>query len=157
MIKIINIVKKFQNSTGTCKALDNISLEVPKGDFVVIHGPSGAGKSTLLLTLGGMLKPNSGTVLIGSQDLYSLSNDKRSVLRAEYIGFVFQELYQERFDKVYILFDNEPKAIKKAEKYADTLDSIGVESILLFDDVPGDPGDYSEEKAMELKASLNLL
>ncbi len=72
------------------KALDNVTLEIERGDYVSIVGPSGSGKSTFLLTFGGMLSPASGTVCVDGQSLYELSPEKRATLRREKIGFVFQ-------------------------------------------------------------------
>ena len=72
------------------KALHNISLKVSEGEFLVIRGPSGSGKSTLLLTIGGMLRPTAGKVLVGNQDIYAMPARERARFRAKNIGFIFQ-------------------------------------------------------------------
>ena len=97
-----------------------------------------------------------GIMVEGLFDVFRLGNNSFASFGTSVTN---EQLYliKERFDLVYLLFDNETKAIQKAEHYADMLDSVGVKSILLIDDVPGDPGTYSEEKAMGLKADLGLL
>jgi putative ABC transport system ATP-binding protein len=90
MIALQSVSKHFQHRGKPVTALDNVTLEIPKGDFVAIIGPSGSGKSTFLHLLGGMLSPTEGKVRIGGESLYDLTSDERSALRKKRIGFVFQ-------------------------------------------------------------------
>ena len=90
MLALQSVSKTYTHRGRTVKALDNATLEVQNGDFVAVVGASGSGKSTLLLTLGGMLSPASGRVLVDDQSLYDMSTDKRAELRRKKIGFVFQ-------------------------------------------------------------------
>jgi putative ABC transport system ATP-binding protein len=71
-------------------ALRGVNLSVAPGEFVAIMGPSGCGKSTLLHILGGLLKPSSGRVTVGGEDLAAMSDAARTDLRRRKIGFVFQ-------------------------------------------------------------------
>ena len=71
-------------------ALDNISLEVPEGDYVAIMGPSGSGKSTLLNILGCLDSPTAGNYQIGGELVEEMDDDELSALRAKSIGFIFQ-------------------------------------------------------------------
>ena len=71
-------------------ALADVSLQIADGDFVSVVGPSGSGKSTLLLTLGGMLSPSAGRVLLDGESVYDLPSDQRARLRRKKLGFVFQ-------------------------------------------------------------------
>ena len=90
MLKMHSVTKSYNHRGKRVLALDNVTMEIPPGDFVSIVGPSGSGKSTFLLMLGGMLSPAEGKVFVDGQSLYELSPEKRAVLRKEKIGFVFQ-------------------------------------------------------------------
>ncbi len=93
MIQLQQINKTFNGLSKPTEALQNIDLNINKGEFFVIRGPSGSGKTTLLMCIGGMLRPSSGLVRIQGQDIYSLSSNERSRFRASSIGFVFQSFY----------------------------------------------------------------
>ena len=90
MLALQSVSKTYTHRGRTVKALDSATLDVHDGDFVAVVGPSGSGKSTLLLTLGGMLSPASGRVLVDGQSLYDMSTDKRAEFRRKKVGFVFQ-------------------------------------------------------------------
>lgn len=90
MLKVKNVSKIYKKGGQEVKAIDNVSLSIPKGDFVSIIGPSGSGKSSLLLMLGGMLSPTLGQVLIDEESLYDLNPNDRACLRQKKMGFVFQ-------------------------------------------------------------------
>ena len=93
MIALLEINKKYATRAGNVQALDNVTLSASAGQLVGICGPSGCGKTTLLLAAGGLLAPDSGTVTIAGQDVYSLSGQKRAKLRGASIGFVFQQFH----------------------------------------------------------------
>ncbi len=90
MIALQSVSKHFLHRGKPIAALANVTLDIPKGDFVAIIGPSGSGKSTFLHLLGGMLSPTEGKVCIESDSLYDLTSDQRSAWRKKKIGFVFQ-------------------------------------------------------------------
>ncbi len=90
MVTCEHVRREFRGPQGNVRGLDDFSLSVDRGEFVVVQGASGSGKSTLLLTLGGMLRPDSGTVTLDGTNLYTLDAAERSRLRARSIGFVFQ-------------------------------------------------------------------
>ncbi len=90
MIALKSVTKRFQHRGQPVTALDDVSLEVAKGDFVAVIGPSGSGKSTFLHVVGGMLSPSQGTVRVGGESLYEMTSDARSALRQKKVGFVFQ-------------------------------------------------------------------
>ncbi len=82
--------KAYGENESRVEALRGVELRVPWGEFLAIMGPSGSGKSTLLHLLGGVDTPTSGQVLLEGTDLASLSDDKRTILRRQRIGFIFQ-------------------------------------------------------------------
>jgi ABC-type lipoprotein export system ATPase subunit len=90
MVTLERLDKFYLTRQPVIKALHNISLKVSEGEFLVIRGPSGSGKSTLLLTIGGMLRPTAGKVLVGNQDIYAMPARERARFRAKNIGFIFQ-------------------------------------------------------------------
>ena len=90
MIRCEQISKRFRPRGTDVEALDDISLHLDQGEFVVARGPSGSGKTTLLLTIGGMLRPTSGCVMVNDSDIYAMSERSRARFRADHIGFVFQ-------------------------------------------------------------------
>ena len=77
-------------SDGAVTALTDINLDIEAGKLICIYGPSGSGKTTLLLTLGGMLRPDTGNVTVLGRDLYGLSRRERAQFRSAQLGFVFQ-------------------------------------------------------------------
>lgn len=83
MLKIVNLVKKFNDAT----ALDNINIDVKKGDRIVIIGPSGCGKSTLLRCINGLETPTSGEIIYNGKNI---KNFNQNVIRQK-IGMVFQK------------------------------------------------------------------
>ena len=90
IVTVTNLTKTFGYGPRQVKALDGITLGVEKGKFTAIVGASGSGKTTLLNCIGGLYRPDSGTVTVDGQDLASLTEEQRTVYRRRKIGFVFQ-------------------------------------------------------------------
>ncbi len=82
--------KHYGREPNLVRALDGVDLAVEKGEFVAVVGMSGSGKSTLLHMLGGLDKPTEGRVLVGGQELGSLSDEQLTLFRRRNVGFVFQ-------------------------------------------------------------------
>ena len=93
MLIFNNINKTFHVKQGTVEALKDISFELEEGTFLTVNGPSGCGKTTLLLIAGSLLHPTSGNVTIDGQDPYKMDNTQRNRLRADTLGFVFQQFH----------------------------------------------------------------
>jgi putative ABC transport system ATP-binding protein len=90
MLTLDAVTKVYQAGRRTVEAVRGVTLQVAAGEFVAIMGPSGSGKSTLLHLLGALDTPTTGRVLFHGQDLQSMSDRQRSLLRRERVGFVFQ-------------------------------------------------------------------
>ena len=90
MITLKNIKKVFKTDEVETWALQNVDLEVSKGEFVAVMGPSGCGKSTLLNILGLLDTPTQGTYMLNGKDVSQMSEDERTDLRKGQLGFVFQ-------------------------------------------------------------------
>ena len=90
MIKTENLTKLFRTEEVETTALDQLNIEVKKGEFVAIMGPSGCGKSTLLNILGLLDNPSNGKFFFIDNEVSKLSEKKRAALRKSNIGFVFQ-------------------------------------------------------------------
>lgn len=90
MIKLENINKTYKLGKEKIQALDNINLNVKKGDFISIIGASGSGKSTLMNMIGLLDKPDNGKYYLNDELVNKLNDNELSHLRNKYIGFVFQ-------------------------------------------------------------------
>jgi len=86
MLSAKNLFKKYSSLT----VVNDVSLNVAKGEIVSIIGPSGAGKSTLLHLIGALDRPDAGTVAINGEDMFGLAGKKQARFRNRHIGFVFQ-------------------------------------------------------------------
>lgn len=93
MIQLKNIEKVYRTDTIETQALNNISLQVSKGEFLSIMGPSGCGKSTLLNLMGLLDTPSKGEVLIDNQKTIELGDRKLASFRNSKIGFIFQSYH----------------------------------------------------------------
>ena len=90
LIEVQSVNKTYKRGEETLVVLNDLSLEVQKGDFLALMGPSGSGKSTLLNLIGGLDTPTSGQVVVNEQHLETMNASALSTWRANNIGFVFQ-------------------------------------------------------------------
>lgn len=91
ILKIDNIEKYYGNKSSLTKAIDNISFEVGKGEFVSIMGASGSGKTTLLNCISTIDKVTTGKIYVGDNEITQLKGNKLNKFRREELGFIFQD------------------------------------------------------------------
>ena len=117
LIELKGIKKVFKQGDLTVEVLKGIDLTIDRGEFVAIMGPSGSGKSTLMYIMGCLDRPTEGKYYLNGIDVFSLSDEELSKLRARFIGFVFQSFYLipylNVFDNVLVPVDYLPKEEKK--------------------------------------------
>jgi len=89
MIHLDRVRKQFDGKRRVV-ALDDVTLDIPRGELVSIIGPSGSGKSTLLNLIGGLDRPSSGDIRVDGDTLGGLSDDALTKVRRDKIGFIFQ-------------------------------------------------------------------
>ncbi len=90
MLELININKNYTSSEHSLHVLKNINIKIEQGEFVAIMGPSGSGKSTLLGIAAGLDRADTGDVILDSVKMSGLTEDELAKLRAEKVGFIFQ-------------------------------------------------------------------
>ena len=91
ILKIDKIEKYYGNKSSLTKAIDNLSFDVEKGEFVAIMGASGSGKSTLLNCLSTIDKVTSGHIYVAGNDITKLRGNSLNKFRREELGFIFQD------------------------------------------------------------------
>lgn len=128
-----NLVKVYGKGENEVVALNGVSLEIERGEFVAIIGTSGSGKSTLLNMLGGLDRPTSGNVVVRGKRIFKVKDDELTVFRRRNIGFVFQNYNLVPILNVYenIVLPVELDGVKPDAAYIDAIiRTLGLESKL---------------------------
>lgn len=82
--------REYRKGENVIRPLDELTLEVPKGDFLALMGPSGSGKTTLLNLIAGIDSPTGGSLIIDGTDISTLTRNRLAAWRSEHVGYVFQ-------------------------------------------------------------------
>jgi len=131
IVKLENIGKHFKMGHTIIKALDNINLQIKKGEFLSVIGTSGSGKSTLLNLIGGLLKQTSGKIIVDNYDISDYSDNEMAKYRKNMVGFVFQSfnliptLTAIENVEFPMIFSGIPKA-ERLKKSEDVLNKVGL-------------------------------
>jgi putative ABC transport system ATP-binding protein len=135
VVKMDNISKEFATGDTSFLALDNVEVEIERGEMVAIMGPSGSGKSTLMTLIGLLDAPTTGNYWLDGQDVSQLSRNDQAKVRNNKIGFVFQNFNllprlnaqkNVELPMVYGRFDNRERERRAVE----ALTAVGLESKL---------------------------
>jgi putative ABC transport system ATP-binding protein len=131
MIKLENLSKVYRTEEIESTALNQVSFEIEKGEFVSVMGPSGCGKSTLLNIIGMLDKPESGSYTFLGKEVSGLNEKGRSAVRKENIGFIFQNfnLIDELtvFENIELpLIYNKVSASERKERVNKLIEKIGI-------------------------------
>lgn len=156
VIKTENLSKVYGKKDNKVVALDNVNIEVEKGEFVAIIGASGSGKSTLLHQIGGVDGPTGGKVIIDNEDIYKLKEESLAVFRRRKIGFVFQSfnlipvLSVEENIKMPALLDH--KKVDE-EYFKDLVRTLGIEDRL--NHLPSELSGGQQQRVAMARALIN--
>lgn len=90
ILSVRNLSKSYQSGQGSLAVLQDINFDIEEGSTAAIVGPSGSGKTTLLGLCAGLDRASEGRIILNQQDLDKLNEDERSLLRNQYVGFIFQ-------------------------------------------------------------------
>ncbi len=90
MVQVRNVTKAYDRGKQKIEVLHELTMDIPRGDFVALMGPSGSGKTTLLNLIGGLDKPSAGEIHVGGIRIDRLSSSELARWRARNVGFVFQ-------------------------------------------------------------------
>jgi len=131
LLRTDELSKTYWNGPEKTVALDNVSLQVRKGELLAVYGPSGSGKTTLLFLLGGLDKPTAGKVLLDGIEISNMDEHRLSRIRRTTVGFVFQnynlveELTVLENVKLTMMFEGKPEEEMK-ERTSELLDKAGL-------------------------------
>lgn len=133
-VRLDGVSKIYGHGGVEVRALDDVSLEIARGDFAVLVGPSGSGKTTLLNMIGGLDTPSSGRIFVAGTEVGRMSKAALSALRLRQIGFVFQEfnlipvLSALENVEFVMLLQGVPEAQRRTRSYA-LLKELGMEGL----------------------------
>jgi len=131
MLKLHNMYKVYSTDEVETVALNGVNLEIEQGDFVAIMGPSGCGKSTLLNIVGMLDNPSDGDYFFFDENIATYNESKRSSIRKQNIGFIFQsfnlidELSVAENIELALLYHDMPSAERK-KRVATVMDRMGI-------------------------------
>lgn len=90
ILRVSHLCKTYGKGENEVRALDDVSFSIEKGEFVAIVGTSGSGKSTLMHILGGVDRPDSGSVYMDGQDIYKQNDEQLAIFRRRQVGLIYQ-------------------------------------------------------------------
>ncbi len=150
-----SISRTYQDESVPVRALQNVDFEVGRGEFVSLAGPSGSGKSTLLNIIGGLDRPDEGTVEVDGTSLNDLSESELSDLRLHKMGFVFQAynlipVLSARENVEFIMQLQGIGAVERRSRAIDLLEELGLDGMV--DRRPGEMSGGQQQRVAVARA-----
>jgi putative ABC transport system ATP-binding protein len=132
-LAVSGLNKTYGSGALAVQAVRDVSFSTEPGDFVAIVGPSGSGKTTLLAMIGGLLRPTSGSIRVGGEEISQLSDGERARYRRDRIGYVFQAnnliLFLTARENLTVMYEIGPGSGREAAMRADALlEELGLTS-----------------------------
>ena len=131
MLKLHNLFKVYRTEEVETVALNGVNVEIEQGDFVAVMGPSGCGKSTLLNIIGLLDSPTDGDYFFFDENVAKYSEERRSQIRKQNIGFIFQNFnlidelsVAENIERA--LLDHDMPSAERKKRVADTMERMGI-------------------------------
>jgi putative ABC transport system ATP-binding protein len=131
LIELYGITKIYDETIVPVKAVDNVDLQIDKGEFTAIVGPSGSGKTTLLNLIGGLDQPTSGKIVVDGTDISTYKEDELINFRLHHIGFVFQAynlipVFTAKENVEFIMLLQNISKSEREKRAIDFLDAVGL-------------------------------
>ncbi|MCL6495229.1 MAG: ABC transporter ATP-binding protein [Ignavibacterium sp.] len=131
LIELYSVTKIYDETIVPVKAVDNVDLQIDKGEFTAIVGPSGSGKTTLLNLISGLDQPTSGKIVVDGTDISTYNEDELINFRLHHIGFVFQAynlipVFTAKENVEFIMLLQNISKSEREKRAIDFLDAVGL-------------------------------
>ncbi|MDD1669509.1 MAG: ABC transporter ATP-binding protein [Methanomicrobiales archaeon] len=158
VISLSDVTRVYHMPAEDVVALDHVSLEIARGDFIAIMGPSGSGKSTLLNQIGCLDRPTEGDVLINGRSIAQMSDNELTDLRRDTIGYIFQTFnlipLLTAYENVEYPIVLRYKARAEREKILGLLREVGIDEALAHH-TPGELSGGQQQRVAIARALVN--
>ena len=158
IVSLKNVTKTYRQGKVQITALDDVSLDIPQGDFMALAGPSGSGKTTLLNLIGGLDRADSGSIRLNGNDLGAMSESDLAGMRLHRVGFVFQSynlipVLSAEENVEYVMLLQGVGARERREKARAILDDVGLQG--LYDRRPAELSGGQQQRVAVARAVVS--
>jgi len=158
IVLLKNVTKTYRQGKVQITALDDVSLDIPQGDFMALAGPSGSGKTTLLNLIGGLDRADSGSIRLNGNDLGAMSESELADMRLRRVGFVFQSynlipVLSAEENVEYVMLLQGVGARERREKARAILDDVGLQG--LYDRRPAELSGGQQQRVAVARAVVS--